>query len=102
MDRTHARRPEPVAVTCLSLIVALASASSAFAQTPASAPPDPNPGNLTLTGSFDAVSTYMFRGIRQNATGIALWPVADVGAAVYSGKGRVKSVGVNIGTWNSL
>ncbi len=33
--------------------------------------PDPNPGALTLTGSFDGVSTYMFRGIRQNATGIA-------------------------------
>ena len=44
----------------------------------------------------------MFRGIRQNATGIALWPVADVGAAVYSGNGRLKSAGVNIGTWNSL
>lgn len=104
MDRTRPLRrgQGPLALAGLTLIAALASASFADAQTATPAPPDPNPGNLTLTGSFDAVSTYMFRGIRQNATGIALWPVADLGAAVYSGTGRLKSVGVNIGTWNSL
>ena len=57
---------------------------------------------MTLTGSFDAVSTYMFRGIRQHSTGIALWPVADLGVAIYSGSGGLKSAGVNVGTWNSL
>jgi hypothetical protein len=77
------------------------TAVPAAAQTPAPSS-DPNPGNLTITGSFDAVSTYMFRGIRQNSTGIALWPVADLGVAVYSGDGGLKSAGVNIGTWNSL
>jgi hypothetical protein len=57
---------------------------------------------MTLTGSFDAVSTYMFRGIRQNSTGIALWPVADLGVALFSGSGGLKSVGANVGSWNSL
>ncbi len=76
------------------------AASSASAQTPE--PADPNPGNLTLTGSFDVVSTYMFRGIRQHSTGIALWPVADLGVALYSGEDALKSVGINLGTWNSL
>ena len=37
---------------------------------------------------------YMFRGIRQNSTGIALWPAADVGVAVYSGDQGLQSVGV--------
>src|SRR5262245_33503818 len=74
------------------------SSTPAGAQTAA----DPNPGNLTVTGSFDVVSTYMFRGIRQNSTGIALWPAADLGFAVYSGDGGVKSAVVNVGTWNSL
>ena len=59
---------------------------------------DPNPGNLTLTGSFDVVSTYVFRGIRQNSTGVAMWPAADLGIALYSGAGTLKSVGVNVGT----
>ncbi|HEY7185973.1 MAG TPA: hypothetical protein VH436_05465 [Vicinamibacterales bacterium] len=72
----------------------------AAAQAPAN---DPNPGNLTLTGSFDVVSTYMFRGIRQHSTGVALWPAADLGIAVYSSdKGGLRSAGVNTGTWNSL
>jgi hypothetical protein len=84
----------------VALVVTLAV--PAAAQDPAAQPPDPNPGNITLTGSFDGVSTYMFRGIRQHSTGVALWPVADLGLAVYSGDGGLKSAGVNIGTWNSL
>jgi hypothetical protein len=73
----------------------------AAAQTPAE-PPDPNSGNITLTSTFDAVSTYMFRGIRQNGTGIAMWPTGDLGLAVYSGDGGLKSANVNFGIWNSL
>ncbi len=87
------------ALAGFSLIIALAA--PAVAQTP-QAQVDPNPGKMTLTGSFDVVSTYMFRGIRQHSTGIALWPVADLGVTVYSGDGGLKSVGVNLGTWNSL
>ena len=74
----------------------------AAAQEPAAQPPDPNSGNMTLTGSFDGVSAYMFRGIRQHSTGIAFWPVADLGLAVYSGDGGLESAGINIGSWNSL
>ncbi len=69
------------------------------AQQPAA---DPNPGALTLTGSFDVLNQYMFRGIRQNSTGLAMWPAADLGIAAYSGQGGLKSVGINLGTWNSL
>ena len=63
---------------------------------------DPNPGALTITGSLDFLNQYMFRGIRQNSTGFATWPAVDLGIAAYSGKGGLKSVGVNFGTWNSL
>jgi hypothetical protein len=80
----------------------LGLAVPATAQAPAAQPPDPNPGNITLTGAFDAVSTYMFRGIRQHSTGIALWPVADLSLAVYSGDGALRSAGISLGTWNSL
>jgi hypothetical protein len=91
-----------------SVLAALAPlvvlASSAAAQTPAGSTDsnDPNPGNLTATASFDTVSTYMFRGIRQNSTGIALWPVVDVGIALHSGDGGLKNATVNVGSWNSL
>ena len=88
--------------TMAGFTLVTAFASTAAGQTPPAAPPDPNPGGFTLTGSFDAVSTYMFRGIRQHSTGMAFWPVADVGVALYSGEDALKSAAVNVGLWNSL
>jgi hypothetical protein len=63
---------------------------------------DPNPGALTLTGSVDFLNQYMFRGIRQNSSGIAVWPAMDLGISAYSGEGGLKSASINFGTWNSL
>ena len=94
---THGVRRGVLAVVAVVGVVFVASAP-AFAQEPK----DPNPGALTLTGSIDFLNQYMFRGIRQNSSGIATWPAVDLGMAAYSGEGGLKSVGVNFGTWNSL
>jgi hypothetical protein len=94
MRRSTVRLGGPLALVLLLAVPAAAQAPAAST--------DPNPGKMTLTGSFDGVSTYMFRGIRQHSTGIALWPVADLGLAVYSGDETLKSATVNVGTWNSL
>lgn len=64
-------------------------------------PTDPNPGAISVSGGIDFQSTYMFRGIRQHSTGIAAWPWADLGFAAFSGDGALKSVGLNVGSWNS-
>jgi hypothetical protein len=82
----------------LVFLMAIATPDGARAQ---AAPADPNPGRLTVTSSVDAVSTYMFRGIRQHATGMAFWPVADLGFAIDSGDGNLPSTTVNVGLWNS-
>ena len=58
---------------------------------------DPNPGAITLTGSMDASNAYLFRGIPQDDTGLILWPAADLGVALGSGGGTVRSVTVNVG-----
>ena len=63
---------------------------------------DPNPGNLTLTGGIDFLNAYLFRGIPQDDTGVVMWPYGDLGIALHSGDGIVKSLGVNVGLWNSL
>jgi hypothetical protein len=83
------------ALAALALVTLAAAPASAQA-------PDPNPGNITVSGGMDFLNQYMFRGIRQNSTEIAMWPFADLGLSVYSGEGGVKSVGLNIGSWNSL
>ena len=87
-------------VAAATLMLGLAG-TRAWAQA-AAEPADPNPGALTITGNFDFLNQYMFRGIRQNSTGMAMWPSFDLGIAAYSGEGGLKSVGINIGTWNSL
>ena len=75
--------------------------TSSSAATQAQEPADPNPGAISTSGGMDIQSTYMFRGIRQNSTGIAAWPWVDLGFAAYAGDGAVKSVGINVGSWNS-
>jgi hypothetical protein len=65
---------------------------------------DPNPGGITVTGGYDFVNAYHFRGIPQDEGdfGTIMWPYADLGLALFSGDGGLKSVGLNLGTWNSL
>ena len=85
------------AAACTTLILA---SSPAWAQDAPAV--DPNPGAMTITGTFDVLNQYMFRGIRQNSTGIAMWPAVDLGIAAYSSDGTFKGLGINFGTWNSL
>jgi hypothetical protein len=94
---TYGVRRSALAVVAAVGVMVLTSAP-AFAQEAK----DPNPGALTLTGSIDFLNQYMFRGIRQNSTGIAIWPAMDLGVSAYSGEGGLKSAGINFGTWNSL
>jgi hypothetical protein len=56
-----------------------------------------------VTGGLDFPTIYFFRGIRQETdTELTMWPYGDFGVALYSGEGAIKSVGANVGIWNSL
>ena len=64
---------------------------------------DPNPGAITLTAGIDFPSVYFFRGIRQETDPkLTTFAFGDVGLALHSGDGGLKSVGINFGVWNSL
>lgn len=65
-------------------------------------PADPNPGTITFTGGIDFQNAYMFRGIRQDDTGVIARPYGDLGLAIYSGDSGLKGVRLHVGTWNSL
>jgi hypothetical protein len=85
--------------------VALSAAAALLCVSPAAAQgEDPNPGAITLSGGIDFVNAYHFRGIPQDdgTFGSIFWPYADLGIALKSGDGALKTVGVNVGTWNSL
>ena len=64
---------------------------------------DPNPGGITLSAGIDFPSVYFFRGIRQETDPkLTTFAFGDVGLALYSGDGGLKSAGINFGVWNSL
>ena len=87
-------------VVVIAALVSTVFAGAATAQTSA---PDPNAGAITLTTAVDFPSVYFFRGIRQEADPkLTTFAAGDVGIALFSGDGGLKSAAVNVGVWNSL
>jgi hypothetical protein len=78
------------AAAVLSVVL---TASSAWAQ-------DPAP--VVVTGGLDVLNQYSFRGIRQNTEGVSIWPYVDLGFTPFRGDGGLKSVALNLGTWNAF
>jgi hypothetical protein len=78
-------------VVFCALTALVGSAVPALAQSP-----------VTISGGVDVVNRYMFRGIRQNSEGVAIWPAVDVAFTPFRGDGGLKSTTINVGTWNSL
>src|SRR5687768_6167819 len=58
--------------------------------------------DVAVTGGVDFSNRYSFRGIRQNFKGASIWPFVDVGVPVFSGDGSLKTVTINVGTWNAF
>lgn len=87
-------------LTAAGLVLATVAAIAA----PASAqePDDPPSGRVTVTGGIDFLNAYSFRGIRQDDTGVVMWPHLALGLRVYEGTGGLKAIRINAGTWNSL
>jgi hypothetical protein len=91
MSLTRTQRFGISSIAGISLLTILAA--PAMAQ---DAPP-----TVTMSAGIDVVNQYMFRGIRQNGTGVATWPFFDLGIGAFEGDGPLKTVGINVGTWNS-
>jgi len=77
-----------------ALAVVTLLASPAWAQ-------DPGPV-VVVTGGLDVTNQYAFRGIRQNTEGVSVWPYIDFGFTPFKGDGGLKTVGVNVGSWNAF
>ena len=83
-------------VSALVALVCVAGAQPALAQDAAPAAPP-----VVVTGGLDFVNQYNFRGIRQNSEGASIWPFIDFGFTPYRGDGALKTVTLNIGSWNA-
>ncbi len=83
---------------CFVCVIGLMAAVPARAQQPSPS----ETGAVDVAATVDFMNQYVFRGVRQNSTGMAMWPAVDLGANVHSGDGRLKAVRVGAGFLNSL
>jgi len=82
--------------TLMAFGVAVGAAQPALAQDAAPASPP-----VVVTAGLDFVNQYNFRGLRQNTEGMSIWPFVDLGFTPYEGDGALKTVALNVGTWNA-
>jgi hypothetical protein len=57
---------------------------------------------LVAAGGVDVADHYLFRGVRQNSTGLVVWPSTDLTATVLSRPGTLRRIEASLGFWNSL
>ena len=62
----------------------------------------PTSAQVVVTGGVDVQSQYNFRGIRQTSDPVSIQPFVDLGLVPFMGDGALKTVGVNVGTWNAF
>jgi hypothetical protein len=84
--------------TICALVVFAAAAAPARAQQGSSA----DAPAVDIGASIDFVNQYVFRGVRQNSDGIAMWPAVDVRLTVHSSEGALRRVRVGGGFLSSI
>src|SRR6266700_3322984 len=83
-------------------LVAFGLVAGLAAPVRAQQPSRSGPDSVGVEAGIDVVNDYMFRGVRQNSTGVAMWPFGDLAITAYSSGGPLKRVAFNVGFWNSL
>ena len=81
----------------LSALGLTAAAAPADAQSVSSGTPV-----IAVSGGVDVVNEYMFRGIRQNGTKVAVRPSAGADFRLHAGDGPLRRIGLGLAFWNSL
>lgn len=81
----------------LCLVGGLAAAALTTSSVAQDAPPAVNTGQLTFSAGADVVSTYVFRGIEQEDSGLIIQPWVEVGAPLGD-----TGLDLTIGTWQSI
>ncbi|MBB6430949.1 TorF family putative porin [Algisphaera agarilytica] len=81
----------------LCLVGGLAAAALTTSSVAQDAPPAVNNGLLSWSAGADVVSTYMFRGIEQEDSGLIVQPYVEVGAPLGD-----TGLDFTLGTWSSI
>lgn len=57
---------------------------------------------ISVAGDIDFRNAYLFRGVRQDDTGLVTWPSAEIGVPLHSADRGLTGARVRVGTFNSL
>jgi hypothetical protein len=57
---------------------------------------------VSVAVNLDFRNAYMFRGVRQDDSGVITWPSAEVGLRLHGADGGLTYARLSVGTWNSL
>ena len=89
---------------CHTLVIFTLATTAAVIAAPASAQQSTSAdtGAVAIAGAFDVRNAYMFRGIRQDDTGVITWPAVEVALRLHSADHGLTNVRVHVGTFNSL
>ncbi len=85
---------------CIAAVLGLMTVAVAPVSAQQSASPDTRA--IDIAASIDFMNQYIFRGVPQNSSGMAMWPAVVLGINVHSGNGALRRVRVNAGFLNSL
>ena len=89
---------------CHTLVIFALATATAVIAAPVSAqqstPADTR--TVAIAGALDVRNAYMFRGIRQDDTGVITWPAAELALRLHSANRGLTNVRVHVGTFNSL
>lgn len=80
-------------------VLAVPTMGQSIAQDPSNTlgPPDMNAGALSFKAGLDVVSTYMFRGVEQEDSGLIVQPFVEIGTTLGD-----TGLDFTIGTWSSI
>jgi hypothetical protein len=81
---------------------AVATATTAHAQTPTPAAAKPNTGRVSLTAGVDWTTDYYFRGILQEDKDWIVQPYGEISFKLIEGTPAFGNLALTVGSWNSL
>lgn len=89
---------------CHTLVIFTLATAAAVIAAPASAQrsTSTDTGTVAIAGALDVRNAYLFRGIRQDDTGVITWPAVEVALRLHSADRGLTNVRVHVGTFNSL
>ena len=83
-------------VTCAAVMMLISTTA------PAQQRDQPSDERVSAAVNLDVRNAYLFRGVRQDDSGVVTWPSAEAGVRLRTADSGLTLARVSVGTWNSV